>query len=269
MNEAVERAAKCMWEYYSEPLSLTDIARSAMLSRFHFARLFRDTTGVSPCRFLSAVRIHQAKHLLLTTSTSITDISFAVGYNSLGSFTNYFTRSVGISPGRFRRMALKDGFELPRLRAATTAARGAIEGTITLPEGFAGARVYMGAFATPIAQHPVAAATVVDVAAGGQSAPYRLPDVPAGAWFVHAIGVADTTDPEPWTRRISLVDRRGLVKAGPGARSAAAISLRPRRLTDPPVLLALPDLATPPAAIPAVPGHGGHATRTRASLNRI
>src|SRR6266705_7131655 len=57
MNSTVERAIKCICERYSEPLSLADVANSAILSRFHFSRIFRDATGVTPGRFLSAVRI--------------------------------------------------------------------------------------------------------------------------------------------------------------------------------------------------------------------
>src|SRR5487761_1173615 len=112
MDKAVERAIKCIWERYSEPLSHTEIAQRALLSRFYFARIFRNATGVTPGRFLAAVRIYQAKRMLLSTSMTITDISFAVGYNSLGSFTNHFTDSVGVSPGRFRRISRNGGFDL-------------------------------------------------------------------------------------------------------------------------------------------------------------
>src|SRR5205823_7610741 len=113
MNSAIERAIHCIWNRYSEPLSLNDIAQSAILSRFHFSRLFKDATGVSPGRYLSAVRIYQAKRMLATTPMKVTEISFAVGFDSLGSFTNHFTESVGISPSRFRRMARDHGFEPP------------------------------------------------------------------------------------------------------------------------------------------------------------
>lgn len=102
---AVEQAINCMWERYSEPLSLTDIARSAMLSPFHFSRVFKQATGVSPGKFLTAVRMHQAKRMLLATSMNVADVSVAVGYNSPGSFTSRFTDSVGIPPSRFRRTA--------------------------------------------------------------------------------------------------------------------------------------------------------------------
>jgi AraC family transcriptional regulator len=143
MNSAVERTAKFIWEHYSEPLSLADIAKSASLSRFHLSRVFQAATMVSPCRFLSAVRIYQAKQMLLTGPASITDISFAVGYQSLGSFTNYFTSSVGVSPRRFRRMARNRGFGFPCPATGAPSAQGAVRGTVSLPRGYAGGRVYL------------------------------------------------------------------------------------------------------------------------------
>ncbi len=246
MNSAVERAAECIWEHYSEPLSLADIARSALLSRFHFSRVFKDTTGVTPGRFLSAVRIYQAKHMLLTTSMTITDISFAVGYNSLGSFINNFTDSVGVSPGRFRRLARNGGFELPCPRQGVPRAQGSVEGTISLPDGYRDARVFVGAFKTTIVRHRPASA-VVQVVPGGQPSLYHLPAVPVGTWFVHVVGAADSTDPEPWTRRTALIARHGPVRVTAGASTSAALLLRPRQPTDPPILLALPDLEVPPA----------------------
>jgi AraC-like DNA-binding protein len=241
MNSAVECAARFIWEHYSEPLSLADIAKSSLLSRFHLCRVFQAATRVSPCRFLSAVRIYQAKHMLLTTSANITDISFAVGYNSVGSFTNYFTSSVGVSPRLFRRIARDGGFGFPFPTAGASSAHGAVCGTIGLPRGYAGARVYLGAFTTPVVQHQPAAAVLVDIPDDGRPSPYHVPCVPRGRWFIHAVGVADSTDPEPWTRRTALVGGHNPVSVA-GGTALAAISLRPRRMTDPPVLLALPDL---------------------------
>jgi len=265
MNNAVERAAKCIWERYSEPLSLADIAKSALLSRFHFSRIFRDTTSVSPCRFLSAVRIYQAKHMLLTTPMSITDISFAVGYNSLGSFTNHFTCSVGVSPSLFRRTARNGGFEFPCPRQDWSPVHGVVYGTISLPAGYAGARVYLGTFKTAVVEQPPGAAAVIDVPADGRPCSYRLTNVPRGTWYIHAVGVADSTDPEPWTRRTALVGTHDPVSVAAGAASRATISLRPRRMTDPPVLLALPDLESrtslPSASRDVMPAMGSRAGR--------
>jgi AraC-like DNA-binding protein len=246
MDNAVERAIECIWERYSEPLSLTEIAESALLSRFYFARVFRDATGITPGRFLAAIRIHQAKRLLLSTSMSVTDISTAVGYNSLGSFTNYFTTSVGVSPSRFRRLSRTGGFGLPSPPPDPGTGFGAAAGTISLPEGHGNARLYVGAFPTLIIQHPPAAAVIVDVPSGTPSC-YYLPDVPEGTWFVHAVGVADGAGPDPLADRTSLVGRHDSVTVNADSVTSAAVRLRRGLLADPPILLALPDLEPPPA----------------------
>ena len=257
MNNPVEQAIGCIWERYSEPLSLTDIAETAILSRFHFSRIFKGATGVSPGRFLSAVRIYSAKRMLVTTSLNITDISFAVGFNSLGSFTNHFTESVGVSPGQFRRLSRNGGFELPEPTAFCARSDGIITGTISLPEDYSSAHAYMGAFSTPIVQRRPVSAVLADVTSAGP-AHYQLTNVPAGNWFIHAVAVADSADPEPWTRRSLLVGGQSMVKVAAGARSAAPISLRVRCLTDLPILLALPDLEAvldrlAPTEMPQVP----------------
>jgi AraC family transcriptional regulator len=244
MDDAIERAIECIWERYSEPLSLTQIAESALLSRFYFARLFREATGITPGRFLAAIRIHQAKRLLLSTPMSITDISSAVGYNSLGSFTNYFTASVGASPGQFRRLSRTGGFGLPLPPADPRTGFGAVAGPISLPAGQGSTRVYIGAFPTLIMQHPAAAAIVADVPID-RPACYYLPDVPEGTWFVHAVGVADGAgaDPSaPCADRAALVGRHDCVTVTEGNVTSAAVRLRYGRPADPPVLLALPDL---------------------------
>jgi AraC family transcriptional regulator len=242
MDKAVERAIACIWERYNEPLSLADIARSALLSRFYFARTFRDATGISPGRFLAAVRVYQAKRLLVSTSMTITDIAYAVGYNSLGSFTNYFTESVGISPSRFRR-ASRDGVLAPSLPAPDPAAvHGAVGGAITLPRFYVGGRVYLGTFTTAIVQYQPSAATIVDMP-DGRPVSYLLYDVPVGSWMLHAVAVADTAGgEEPWARRTLLVSEPIELTVAAGTVTRASLRLRPHLPTDPPILLALPDL---------------------------
>lgn len=236
MNSAVDRAVDCIWERYSDPLSLADMARSAMLGRFHFARVFEKQTGVSPGRFLTAVRIYQAKRLLLVSSVSVAAVSSAVGYGSLGSFTSDFTDSVGISPSRYRHASHHDRVSACGVLPNSPVPEGAATGTVRLPEGYAVARVYVGIFDTPLVQRRPRSATLLDVTSR-RTHPYWLPRVPDGRWFLHAVAVADTDEPEPWTRRHLLVGGGGQVKAGLGA-----ITMRPRSLTDLPVLLALPDL---------------------------
>jgi AraC family transcriptional regulator len=242
MKSPIELAIAHMRARYSEPLSLVDIARSAMLSRFHFSRVFRNATGVSPGRFLSAVRIYEAKRMLASTSLTVTDISLAVGYNSLGSFTNRFTESVGLSPTRFRRLWQSDVRAVPEsLPSPESVPQGAVAGRVELPSRYAAASVYLGAFATPIVQGRPSASVILR-AWPSRPAAYRLTGIPAGEWYIRAVAVADSADPEPYTGRSLLVAGQGSVTVTPGTASPKVLTLRPRRPTDLPILYAVPDL---------------------------
>lgn len=241
MNSSIERAIECIWTRYHESLTVGDMASSAMLSKYHFCRTFSQITGVSPGRFLSAVRLYQAKRLLLNTTMNVTDISFAVGFNSLGSFTNHFTKSVGIPPGRFRRMAQGKSRGPHGPPSVPAPSRETVCGRIVLPREHAIASVYVGVFQTAILQGWPQAATVLQIRSPGRWQTYSL-HVPAGEWFVHTVALADTIDPEPWTRRVLLVGKSGPVLTMDGASSRVAISLRPASPMDPPILFALPEL---------------------------
>ena len=254
MDHAVERAIEYIRERCGEPLTLAQIAESALLSRFYFTRVFKAETGLTPGRFLAAVRMHEAKRLIESTSMSITEVSLAIGYSSLGSFTKSFTASVGVSPGRFRRLS-RDGEQgLPGPEPGPWPGCGTVAGTISLPEGHGNARVYLGAFRTAVVQHPCLASVVVDVPSGRPSC-YSLTDVPGGSWHLLAVARAAGVGPGAQERRTSLVAGHGpaTVTVTAGQVTSAAVRLRPAGPADPPVLLALPGLE-PPATVMAHPG---------------
>jgi AraC-like DNA-binding protein len=251
MDTAVERAVECIRERYGEPLALARIAESALLSRFHLTRLFKEETGLTPGRFLAAIRIHEAKRLIEETSMSITEVSRAVGYSSLSSFTNSFTAGVGVSPGRFRRLARDEGDGLPVTEPGPALGRGTVGGTVSLPAGHGNARVFLGAFATPVVQHPCVASAVFDVPSSRPSC-YTLENVPEGSWHLLAVAVADSLGPDRTARRAPLVGGRGVLPVTVTADgvTSAAVRLRPSRPTDPPVVLALPELVPPVTFVP-------------------
>lgn len=253
MNSAVERAIQFIYERYPDQLSLADIADSAILSRFHFCRTFRDATGVTPGRFLSAIRIYQAKRMLLNTRMNVSDIAFAVGYNSLGSFSDHFTDSVGISPGRFRRISHNGGrFEPPRSPRASSSLDAMVTGTILFPPGYSRARVFVGAFDTPIVQRQPSSAVIIEAPTPAAPASYRLRGVPQGNWFLRAVAVADNIDGGESTRAALLVGGSGSVNVTAGTILSARIELHPKLPTDLPILLALPDIE--PRPTDATPG---------------
>jgi AraC family transcriptional regulator len=82
---------------------LSEIARFVGLSPYHFLRLFKRETGVTPHRFLMQTRLRKAIALLRETKTPVTEIAFAVGFGDLSNFINFFRREVGCSPSQFRK----------------------------------------------------------------------------------------------------------------------------------------------------------------------
>jgi AraC-like DNA-binding protein len=104
-RRAVERVITTARERLCEPISLRDMSRVAYLSTFHFNRVFHQFTGLPPAKLIAAMRLDEAKRLLLNTNRSVTDICFEVGYNSLSTFTRRFTQRVGLGPREFRYLA--------------------------------------------------------------------------------------------------------------------------------------------------------------------
>ena len=87
---------------YFDPLDVDDLARAAGLTRAHFSREFRRAFGESPHAYLLTRRLERAAALLRTTDRSVAEICFAVGLQSVGSFTTSFTRTFGRSPTAYR-----------------------------------------------------------------------------------------------------------------------------------------------------------------------
>jgi AraC-like DNA-binding protein len=87
---------------YFEPLGVNELARAAGLSRAHFSREFRRAFGEPPHAYLLTRRLERAAALLRTTDRSVAEICFAVGLQSVGSFTTSFTRTYGVSPTVYR-----------------------------------------------------------------------------------------------------------------------------------------------------------------------
>lgn len=87
---------------YFDPLTVADLARAAGLSRAHFSREFRRAFGESPHQYLLTRRLERAAALLRNTDRPVTEICFAVGLSSLGSFTTSFGRIYGTTPLAYR-----------------------------------------------------------------------------------------------------------------------------------------------------------------------
>jgi len=106
-NRWMLRARDAIDRDYARPLHIPALARIAAVSEAHFIRTFRATFGETPHRYLQRRRVERAMALLRTTDRSVTDICFAVGFSSLGTFSRTFRDIVGRSPSEFRRQAPK------------------------------------------------------------------------------------------------------------------------------------------------------------------
>src|SRR5262249_12905496 len=184
-RKAVERVILAMRERLDEPLSLEKLAEVAIISPYHFDRVFRQMTGIPPCQFLYALRIQEAKRLLLTTRLRVTDICFEVGYNSLGTFITRFTQLVGLTPRGLRRRAMNANIDLLESisnYAANDENSAGIKGEVSAPDNFSGI-IFVGLFPTPIPQGRPVGCNVL--AAQGD---YHIPVARDGAYYVFAAG---------------------------------------------------------------------------------
>ena len=86
---------------YSSPIDLDNIANAACSSKYHFARLFRQIYGKTPYQYLTGVRIDAAVRSL-EKGLSVKQACFAVGFDSVTSFTGLFRRRTGLSPAAFQ-----------------------------------------------------------------------------------------------------------------------------------------------------------------------
>jgi AraC-like DNA-binding protein len=90
---------------YEHPLDLDALARGAHMSAGHLSREFRRAYGESPYSYLMTRRIERAMALLRRGDLSVTEVCFAVGCSSLGTFSTRFTELVGVPPSVYRRQA--------------------------------------------------------------------------------------------------------------------------------------------------------------------
>jgi AraC-like DNA-binding protein len=90
---------------YARPLDVEALARDACMSAGHFSRAFRSAYGESPYSYLMTRRIERAMALLRRGDLSVTEVCFAVGCSSLGTFSTRFTELVGVPPSVYRREA--------------------------------------------------------------------------------------------------------------------------------------------------------------------
>ena len=102
---------------YAQPLDVEALASGVHMSAGHLSRQFKLAYGEPPYSYLMTRRIERAMTLLRRGDLSITEICFAVGCASLGTFTTRFTELVGMSPGTYRRQEAQATMGIPSCMA--------------------------------------------------------------------------------------------------------------------------------------------------------
>jgi transcriptional regulator GlxA family with amidase domain len=115
----LRRARDLMDREYAKPLDVPALARFALMSPGHFSRSFRAAYGETPYSYLMTRRIERAKALLRRGDLTVTEVCFAVGATSLGSFSSRFTELVGESPSSYRARSHDDAAVIPACIAKT------------------------------------------------------------------------------------------------------------------------------------------------------
>jgi AraC-like DNA-binding protein len=238
-----------MRDRLGEHQELKDAACAAFLSPFHFHRVFRSVTSATPGQFRTALRMAEAKRLLLESRMSATDISVAVGYGSFGTFTSQFTKLVGMPPGRFRRAA-REVADLP-VAVLLGHENGTQPGSERRAAGWVSARPDRMAGVAIVALFPDSIAQEQPVTCVIAEPPCRVTftgDAIQGGYTALAACVrADATIREALTGSpaagMCVGSAPELVSLATEPADDFFIALRELRITDPPVLTAFPLLS--------------------------
>ncbi|MFI9402019.1 helix-turn-helix domain-containing protein [Nocardia sp. NPDC052316] len=240
VSDHIADSIKYMWENCGQQVTLDDLADVAKCSKFYFVRRFRAETGWSPARFLAAIRLARSKKLLASTSMRVSDISYAVGYLSYGTFTSRFTEAVGLSPSQYRRYVRGEQVPLrwsEQHECGREPSMPLLCGKLSDPAGSTGSRRYMSIF--PAANPLTSAAALLIVANQGA---FSLSCVPPGRWIARAIAVSTIRDDR--NRQVTRDVRTGICefRLRKNDRLEIGITLTERTIRTAPFLLALPQL---------------------------
>jgi len=99
----IRRAKAYIGGHHADPIGLDEVANAIHVSTFYFCKMFKKATGMTSTDYLGRVRVERAKNLLLNPHLRISEIAYAVGFQSLTHFNRVFQELTGESPTTFRK----------------------------------------------------------------------------------------------------------------------------------------------------------------------
>ena len=232
-------------QHLYDDLSLAQLAKYACYSPYHFTRIFKVRTGLSPLYYVSSIRLQKAKDLLVNTNLTVRDISMEIGQQSLGTFTTRFTERVGLTPVQYReskfvadqylnRLQKLDHWPSPRPAVKKTSR---IEGTVRSDMPFQGVE-FIGLFPRPIPEGIPLYGTLLP-----SLGDFCFPDVKPGTYYLMATSLS-------WGTRVKDIllphetlryrSKEPLIVHQTSAVLDHQVTLHPPRLNEPPILISLP-----------------------------
>jgi len=241
----IDEVLSYIQQHLYEPLPLSRLASYVSYSPYHFTRIFKERTGLTPLYYVSAMRLQKAKDLLLRTNLTIRDIGMEIGQQSLGTFTTRFTERVGVTPSHFRNSALQAEEQFHHLRELThwrkpstfTQTDARIEGTVRAEIPFDGV-VLIGLFAKPIPEGLPLYGTLLS-----SLGDFCFTGVKPGIYYLMATSVAWGTGAMDFLLPYSTLRTRSkepIVVAPYTSVPHLDVMLHVPRIDDPPILISLP-----------------------------
>lgn len=228
-----------------EPLSLSELAKYVSYSPYHFIRIFKEETGLSPLYYVSSMRLQKAKDLLLNTDLTIRDIGMEIGQQSLGTFTTRFTEKVGVTPSQFRKSNMQVDYFLQSLKKlndwreqySSSYQYPKIEGKVQTSVPFNGF-ILIGLFSKPIPEEYPLYGTLLS-----SLGDFCFTNVRPGTYYLLATSVSwemqsmDILLPYTTLRTRS---KNPIVVTSSSTVLHQEVTLYPPQLGDPPILVSLP-----------------------------
>ncbi|GAA0372458.1 helix-turn-helix transcriptional regulator [Bacillus horti] len=232
-----------------EPLSLSDLAKYAGYSPFHFTRIFKEKMGLPPSYYVSSVRLQKAKDLLLQTNLTVRDVAMEVGQQSLGTFTSKFSERVGVTPAQFRHSTIQVTEHLKSLQSLDTwdepvlqigGSTSTIIGHVEATTPFEGL-VLIGLFPKPIPEGIPLNGTLISFTSKHNE--FKLSGIKPGTYYLMATSVSWSMGPMDVllpSQTLRTRSKEPIYITGNEPSSYQRVKLHEPHPDDPPILISLP-----------------------------
>ncbi|WP_308314761.1 AraC family transcriptional regulator [Bacillus sp. V3-13] len=242
-KKAAEEAIKYMQKHLDQDITTVELATHVGYSTYHFIRIFKEITGVTPRHYLSALRIESGKQILLDSSASNLKTLLAIGFRSMGSFSSRFKQLVGLSPKGFRLESealvnYVNQYKHKEIVAPVDVSNQSpcIHCHMQVPSSFKGL-IFVGLFPRPIPdQRPVAGTALHHT-----KRIHSFANVPPGQYYVLAAGIPWSLNPKNYfVYDKALRGKSEPVTVQEDSILEVNVELREPLPYDPPILVNLP-----------------------------